>query len=570
MKFFVLLVLLLSPSAALGFCGCFVPRASVAKDLAANLYNDATQVVLMRDGNQTVLTMQNSYVGPPEDFAMVVPVPQLLKVENVKTLDKAIFRKIEQLSAPRLVEYWEQNPCGRDRPAPPLDILRGPSKSQDWQGSVAVRAEFVVGEYEIVMLDTNDSAALERWLKANNYRIPDGADAYLKPYVEAGMYFFVAKVDAQKVKFEGGKAALSPLRFNYQSNEFSLPIRLGMINSSGSQDLLIYILAMNQRYEVANRPNITIPTDTSVSDAARYDFSGFYEALFDRAIEQNPGAVVTEYVWHASGCDPCPPGDGVVLSPEELVTLGATVSNADPRLWILTRLHARYTADNVGTDLVFRKADPLVGGIGSRAAGETAVSASLANQFQSRYVIRHEWEGEPTCQDPVFGRWGLPPSPFEMDEVKRVVLLRIRRDALSAQGKERNLATADDPMTEAEAAAVAAQWRQEFGVSEKPPVTRAPSVALSANTRPADKKNQHTPALESLVREPILGLTPQVPLRFPISRRPSDTTPVVLDRGPQTAAQTAPATTPASGCSTATGGTWVMLMLVGFFRRRRN
>ena len=65
----------------------------------------------MREGTRTVLSMQNNYKGPPDEFAMVVPVPVVLQKENVKTLPRELFAKVEQLGAPRLVEYWEQDPC---------------------------------------------------------------------------------------------------------------------------------------------------------------------------------------------------------------------------------------------------------------------------------------------------------------------------------------------------------------------------------------------------------------------------------------------------------------------------
>ena len=42
---------------------------------------------------------------------MVVPVPVVLHEENVKVLPRDIFAKVERLTAPRLVEYWEQDPC---------------------------------------------------------------------------------------------------------------------------------------------------------------------------------------------------------------------------------------------------------------------------------------------------------------------------------------------------------------------------------------------------------------------------------------------------------------------------
>src|SRR5687768_16183747 len=95
----------LAPKQAAAFCGFYVSGAD------AKLFNNATQVVLMREGTRTVLSMQNNYQGPPENFAMVVPVPIVLQKDNVKTLTKDVFARIDQLSAPRLVEYWEQDPC---------------------------------------------------------------------------------------------------------------------------------------------------------------------------------------------------------------------------------------------------------------------------------------------------------------------------------------------------------------------------------------------------------------------------------------------------------------------------
>ena len=100
--------LTLAPRAAEAFCGFYVSGAD------AKLFNNATMVVLMRDGQRTILSMQNNYQGPPENFALVVPVPVVLQKENVKTLDKSIFDRVDQLAAPRLVEYWEQDPCGRE------------------------------------------------------------------------------------------------------------------------------------------------------------------------------------------------------------------------------------------------------------------------------------------------------------------------------------------------------------------------------------------------------------------------------------------------------------------------
>ncbi|HUS27395.1 MAG TPA: DUF2330 domain-containing protein, partial [Kofleriaceae bacterium] len=271
---------LAAPSTAEAFCGFYVAGSD------QQLVNDATQVVLVRNGTRTVLSMQNNYKGPPDAFAMVIPVPSVLHEGDVKTLPKEVFKHVEQMGAPRLVEYWEQDPCEqavRDYLERNKVVAEPSAADMAVAGSAAdlgvkIEAKFVVGEYQIVILSAKDSTGLDTWLRQEHYNIPAGAEPLLRPYVESGMKFFVAKVDPKKVTFENGRAALSPLRFHYDAEEFALPIRLGLANSSGTQDLIVNILAPGQRYEVANYPNVTIPTNIELKESARDKFGAFYAA----------------------------------------------------------------------------------------------------------------------------------------------------------------------------------------------------------------------------------------------------------------------------------------------------
>ena len=404
------------------FCGFYVNGAG------GEMFNDATQVVMMRQGTRTVLSMQNSYQGPVEDFAMVVPVPVVLQKDDVKTLPKEVFDKVDTMGSPRLVEYWEQDPCAPDYDEEMDKMALAEPAPAEAQGSgsgsslgVKIEAQFVVGEYQIVILSATDSSGLDTWLKQSGYKIPDNAEPLLRPYVEQGSKFFVAKVDPQKVKFGAdGRAQLSPLRFHYDADDFSLPIRLGLAASPGKQDLIVNILSPEGRFDVANYKNVTIPTNIDVADDVRNKFGEFYAALFDRTIEKNPGAVVTEYAWDASTCDPCP---GPQLDYSDFATLGADVlgggkGKVEPYQGyqvVLTRLHARYGKDQVPNDLVFEKAKPIVGGrefvIDEKTRKlEEGAREDSTNNFQGRYAIRHEWTGPVACKNPVRGRWGGPPS----------------------------------------------------------------------------------------------------------------------------------------------------------------
>jgi hypothetical protein len=442
---------------ARAFCGFFVSGADAA------LTNGASQVVLLREGSRTFLTMSNDYKGPLADFALVVPVPVILKPGDIKTLDPEVLRNLDKLTAPRLVEYWEQDPC---RPTPDYDTGRvttrtlesasrvAPAADREPDLGVRIEARFSSGEYQILILSAKESSGLETWLRRNGDKLPPGAATALAPYIREQMKFFVAKVDIKKVKRDArGTVVLSPLRMRYESSELRLPVRLGLLNAAGPQDLLIYVLHPDKRFVAANYPNLVIPSNLEVRDEVRADFGGFYGDLFDATVRAAGGrGVVTEYVWQSSSCDPCPvppiaesdllslgavaqevagrPRSQGPATGEPRVTLqeppvqGIRVTYPDPgrsartrtptviRPYLITRLHARYDKDTLTEDLIFKEAPGLIGGhadggpVGSPAREQGAAYSS----FQGRYVILHDWAGPVRCEAPRYGIWGGPPQ----------------------------------------------------------------------------------------------------------------------------------------------------------------
>src|SRR5262245_16943699 len=96
-----------STSSLLAFCGFYVAKADT------KLFNKASQVVLVRDGDRTVMTMANDFEGDPKEFAVVIPVPTVLTRGQIHVGEKALIDHLDAYSAPRLVEYFDQNPCAR-------------------------------------------------------------------------------------------------------------------------------------------------------------------------------------------------------------------------------------------------------------------------------------------------------------------------------------------------------------------------------------------------------------------------------------------------------------------------
>jgi hypothetical protein len=358
----------------LAFCGFYVAKADT------KLFNKASQVVIARDGNRTNITMVSDFQGDVKDFAMVVPVPSILKKEQIRVVDANVVAKLDAYSAPRLVEYFDEDPCVQpileDRVFAPSAAAQNSDLERNKSLGVKVEESFSVGEYDIVILSATQSDGLETWLRENGYKMPAGARTALEPYIKGGMKFFVAKVNLENFS-KTGYALLRPIQMSFESEMFMLPLRLGMVNAVGDQDLIVYALTRKGRVETVNYPTVKIPTDTEVPLYVKNEFGKVYSALFKRAYErENKKASFLEYAWNTSNCDPCssdPP------SIEELERAGAGWVGQNPNTF-LTRLHIRYNKKNFKEDLMFRE------------------TASQEN-FQGRYVLRHAWKGEASCDE---------------------------------------------------------------------------------------------------------------------------------------------------------------------------
>jgi hypothetical protein len=386
-------LVLASATQAWAFCGFYVGGAN------ANLFNKASQVIIARDGNNTILTMANDYQGDIDKFAMVVPVPVAIKREQVNVGKRTTVEKLDAFSQPRLVEYFDPDPCNsparedtaRMESSEQSAMPRASAPRRRGDDGVTVEDSFKVNEYEIVILSAKESDGLERWLGKNGYNIPKGAAPLLQPYIKQQMKFFVAKIDLKEFDKSGYKL-LRPLQIAYESPKFVLPLRLGMINSRGEQDLIIYALSPKGRIETTNYRSVSIPTDRNIPEFVKNEFGKFYQDTFQRSYErENKKVTFLEYAWDVSNCDPCsttPPNNqelkeagvfwldnnsnsGVIApSPRQRRPISSST--------FITRIHVRYTRDKFPEDLMFQETNDR-------------------SNFQGRYVMNHPFKGSLEC-----------------------------------------------------------------------------------------------------------------------------------------------------------------------------
>jgi hypothetical protein len=373
------------------FCGFYVAKAD------SKLFNKSSKVVLSREGQSTAITMASDYAGEPKEFAVVIPVPTFIERKQISVVETRTINHIDAFTAPRLVEYYDPDPCPPVRYDDRMASLSGQRRggwtanlypltrelSARYRG-VTVEASYDVGEYDVSILSARESDGLVNWLTDNGYKMPAGAEAVLGSYIKQKMRFFVAKVNLDQMPLLRN-GYLRPLQVRYETEKFMLPLRLGTVNANGPQDLIVYALTRSGRVETTNYRTVKLPSNVDVPLFVKQDFGAFYQTVFERAVErESMRAVFVEYAWDMGWCDPCAADP---MSNKELVELGARWIGSDDDVPYLrgrgsnayvTRMHLRYDAASFPEDLGLMETPDR-------------------SNFQGRYALHYPWAGESRC-----------------------------------------------------------------------------------------------------------------------------------------------------------------------------
>lgn len=466
LSFVASLGLALAPAPAGAFPGLFAGKNSTPR------YSNSTHVVVFKKGNVTAVTVMPDYQGPLDGFAWVMPVPADVKLDTVRTLRRDLVDHIDQISAPRFAEFWEMDPC---EPGP---------AEQDWErnlkvdgpgfldtgalptgeGSKKVPKELLIpldpefrdSTYKLSLIPAGTDVA--GWLTGKGYQLPEAAAKEAARY--ASQPFLAVEVDAKAIEIVGmDRAMLSPVRF-VTSKDVTIPSTLGLSNLKDKQELVVYVIDPQSRYEVANYPNVFPPTNVLLDFKAKERIGELYAGIYDLVASKSPGAFVSEYAWSTKGCgQPCP---NAPLSLAELITLGADEAEAlvpkqellpkPPEMtdeekeaykklkpkekkeldeqrkevarrkalmarnedYLLTRLHYRYGKAELPKDIELKPAGHVEGGIAvpKGPKGEASIEikpSEKQSRLQTRFNNLHPSPSEVQCEKRERHRWGKAP-----------------------------------------------------------------------------------------------------------------------------------------------------------------
>ncbi len=349
---FSLALLLSAPAHA--FCGTFVG------DPGATMTNDASQVVIARYDNTTVLTVIMDYEGSATDFGILLPIPEVVTADQVGSIDRELLQWLADFSTPRQLEYTCEDIFERkELVASGCELGFGCVSAADmsFDGSadtglseVVVEAQFTEYGYDFAVLSATEADGLQAWLDANGYALPAGGEEILQSYIDAGVYFLAVKVNLATVERVDGW--LPPIQLRYSSPSLSLPIRIGTISAAGAQEVVVYTLTpvFDGEVSITNYPELPVEQDCMWSGS---DFGEFYSEQVKEAHEEAGAGWMREYSWDlipvaGTGyhCDPCTAEPVAPTSDGTFGDYGLPSDSAH-----ITRMRMRYTPGEATQDV---------------------------------------------------------------------------------------------------------------------------------------------------------------------------------------------------------------------------
>ena len=154
---------------------------------------------MVRQGDRTTITVANDVQGANGGaFALLIPVPEVLSPEDVNVLAHETFDVLDGYSRPRMVTYtcddfepYWSDPCENlfmER-ADSMASMTADEGGGEFAPDVDVEAEFVVGEYDIVVLSAEESDDLFTWLDNEGFSVSEATADVVQEALDSGAYF---------------------------------------------------------------------------------------------------------------------------------------------------------------------------------------------------------------------------------------------------------------------------------------------------------------------------------------------------------------------------------------------
>ncbi|MBV1858437.1 MAG: DUF2330 domain-containing protein [Nannocystaceae bacterium] len=308
-------------------CGCLSPPDPVTLDTDNFAVNQQAEQIIFEVGEETVSAhVQIRYAGDPEQFAWIVPVPNVPQLEISHTI---AFGIVDEGTAPVAYAGYEslcpvpEYAC-EYHPAPECELPGETGTSDTWNddgltggagdtdgadtgggeppGGVDVIDMQMVGDYETVTFSADDAALAVEWLQENGFIVNETMTPYMQPYIDGGMVFVAAKLVAG-----AGVDSIKPLKITYAGTQPMIPLQLTAVAAEPHMTVSAFIYA-DESYAPLGHPLVQLDAGRIASDpAGRNNYPMVLAASIDEAggdafVREYEGAPVRPGFSDESGC----------------------------------------------------------------------------------------------------------------------------------------------------------------------------------------------------------------------------------------------------------------------------
>src|SRR5581483_4820545 len=246
------------------------------------------RVIFTLDDGSITTYVQINYVGRPEDFAWVLPLPAVPKVD---TAEMATFTDLERLTRPMYIPPRPPNCLQR-----PLPTVPRPAAAAASDGSTTVLASGEVGPFGYHVVTSPDPDDLVRWLRDNGYQITDEMVPLVRMYTDDGMIFL-----AMRLKPGQGTSDIVPVKLTYDASLASVPLRLTAVAATPDMPVTVWLFAKDQAAPLNYVPITVADSEVKFTPFGNND----YQQTVSRVVDQAGGrAFVTELAQPTSALRP--------------------------------------------------------------------------------------------------------------------------------------------------------------------------------------------------------------------------------------------------------------------------
>lgn len=295
------LIIALEPTAAEACGGLFC--ANAPPNVAPQpVDQNAERIIFEVDEAEGLITahVDIMYVGDPDRFAWVVPVPST-PVVGESSLD--LFQQLDQATGPSITLprpvpcsfNFNGGPfcsvgagilgCAADRAGAGLDG-EDPTNST---GPVTIYGSGETPNYEYVVLSAENTDTLFDWLAFNDFFVSDNMRPVMNAYAMGGMKFLAIKLN--KENRDGGSTP--PITMTYVSEEPMIPLQLTAVAAQSYMGVLVFITG-DSPYVPRNYDSVSVLRDFLLFD--QNNRTNYFSWVAREVAENGGHRFITEFV----------------------------------------------------------------------------------------------------------------------------------------------------------------------------------------------------------------------------------------------------------------------------------